>query len=66
MVKADIEQQIQRILSRDTLSQDEISSRIASQLPLAEKIRVADWVIDNSADLQATQKQVERLFQELT
>jgi dephospho-CoA kinase len=66
VVKADIEQQIQRILSRDTLSQDEISSRIASQLPLAEKIRVADWVIDNSADLQATQKQVERLFQELT
>ena len=66
VVKADVEQQIQRILSRDTLSHDEISSRIASQLPLVEKVRVANWVIDNSADLQATQRQVQQLFKELT
>src|SRR5262249_30496529 len=66
VVKAEVEQQIQRILSRDTLTRDEITDRIASQLPLAEKIRVANWVIDNSLDLPATKKQVEQLFRELT
>jgi dephospho-CoA kinase len=65
VVKAEKEQQIQRILARDFLTHDEISDRLAAQLPLAEKIRVADWVIDNSSDLQATKKQVEELFNEL-
>jgi dephospho-CoA kinase len=66
VVKADREQQIVRIMARDALSQDEISQRIAAQMPLAEKLKVADWVIDNSGEIMETKRQVEELYKVLT
>ncbi len=36
--------------------------RIASQMPLAEKAKLADYVIDNSGDREATAEQVRRVF----
>jgi len=35
---------------------------IASQMPLAEKAKLADYVIDNSGDRAATAEQVRRVF----
>jgi dephospho-CoA kinase len=40
-------------------------SRIAAQIPDDEKIPLADFVIDNSGLLEATQIEVERIFAEL-
>lgn len=66
VVKATQAQQIERIQERDNLTPEEIRKRLAAQLPTEEKIKVADWVIDNSGDLSETQKQVEALYQNLT
>lgn len=48
------EVQIARSMARDAATQQEIEARIESQLPLAEKERRADHVIDNSGELSAT------------
>jgi dephospho-CoA kinase len=40
-------------------------SRLAAQIPDAEKARNCDYVIHNDGDIQQTQHQVERIFAEL-
>ncbi|HEY6352053.1 MAG TPA: dephospho-CoA kinase [Candidatus Angelobacter sp.] len=39
--------------------------RNKAQLPDQEKVRLADYVIDNSGSLEQTRQQVERIYQEL-
>lgn len=52
------EVQKQRLRVRSGLSEEQIDARIRSQMPLEEKIKYADFVIDNSGDLPATRNQV--------
>ncbi len=53
--------QLQRLLERDDISEDEAKRRIASQMPLDEKRRAADFVIDNDGSVEQTRDQVRRL-----
>lgn len=61
VVKASREAQVRRCNARSGLSREETLSRIAAQLPLKEKVRSADYVIDNNGTLRQTEKQVELL-----
>ena len=54
--------QASRLRARDGTDDAEGRRKIASQMPLAEKARLADYVIDNSGDREATVEQVRRLF----
>lgn len=54
-----------RIAARDRLSEDEVRRRIEAQMPLEEKVRRAQHVIDNDGDLDATRAQVEALVARL-
>jgi len=54
------EQQRQRLARRDPLTPEEIEARIASQWPLAEKVRRADVVLDNSGSLAELEAQVKQ------
>lgn len=65
VVKCSPEQQIERLKNRNNLSEQEIKERIEAQSSLEEKLKVANWVIDNSGSLEETQKQTAILFQEL-
>lgn len=65
VVKAFPEQQKQRLKERNELSDEEIKNRIKSQAPLEEKLKVANWVIDNTGALEETKKQVEELYKNL-
>jgi dephospho-CoA kinase len=38
---------------------------MAAQIPDEEKVKAADFVIDNSGSLDATEQQVKRVFAEL-
>ena len=51
------ESQIQRLISRDGLSAQEALARIESQAPLADKLAVADYVIDTDTTLRETRLQ---------
>ena len=43
----------------------EVTRRMAAQLPDEEKIKAADYVIDNSGSLQATREKVEEVYRRL-
>lgn len=59
------ENQLARLMTRDEFDAEEAIARIQSQLPLAEKVAVADWVIDNDGTREQTEEQVRELFAEL-
>ena len=56
------EQQMERALERGSYSREEIQARLARQLPLKEKLKVADYVIDTSGSKEATIEQVRRVY----
>jgi dephospho-CoA kinase len=65
VVSVDPATQEERLRARNGLSVEAARARIAAQMPLAEKVRRADHVIDNSGDRQATEAQVRALWERL-
>lgn len=57
--------QIARIISRDGFTAEEARARIAAQMPVSEKIKVADYKIDTSGTLRETREQAEAVFRDL-
>jgi dephospho-CoA kinase len=57
--------QKRRLRERSGLTEDQIEARIRSQMPMAEKVKYADFVIDNSGDLLDTRRQVEDIHSKL-
>ena len=55
-------QAIERGMLRDNISENEIEARLKYQIPLNEKKRLADYVIDNSGSLENTQRQVVEIW----
>jgi dephospho-CoA kinase len=62
VVMTDEATQVARLRGRDGTDDAEGRRKIASQMPLAEKAKLADYVIDNSGDREATAEQVRRVF----
>ena len=62
VVVTDEATQLARVGGRDGTDEAENRRKIASQMPLAEKAKLADYVIDNSGDREATAAQVRRVF----
>ena len=54
-----VDTQLERLMTRNNLSQEDAQRRIAAQLSLAEKRQRAEIVIDNNGALSATLKQVQ-------
>jgi dephospho-CoA kinase len=50
-----------RLRGRDGIGEEEAARKIASQMPVAEKAKLADHVIDNAGDRTATEVQVRRV-----
>lgn len=65
VVYLDEEEQLKRLIKRNNLSEKEALQKIKSQIPLKEKIEIADYVIDNSNSLDKTKEQVETIWQEI-
>ena len=57
--------QLSRLMSRDNLTEMEARARIASQMPIEEKIKLANYTIDTSGTLKQTQDQVEAIYRDL-
>jgi dephospho-CoA kinase len=66
VVVTDEATQMARLRARDGTDDAEGRRKIASQMPLAEKAKLADHVIDNSGDREATAAQVRRVVAALT
>ncbi|HWY22913.1 MAG TPA: dephospho-CoA kinase [Candidatus Acidoferrum sp.] len=63
------EQRIARFAARQKLTLDaarkEVERRMAAQLPEPEKVKAADYVIDNSGSLEQTREQVHSIWEKL-
>jgi dephospho-CoA kinase len=57
------EKQIERLTKRDRISTELASSIINAQLPIDEKISMADFVINNEDSVEETRVQVNELWQ---
>ena len=58
-------QQIERLKKRDGVDQEEAQRILFSQMPLEEKLKVADFVIQNEGSFEETRRRVKEIFQEL-
>ncbi|MGH6954634.1 MAG: dephospho-CoA kinase [Alphaproteobacteria bacterium] len=62
VVFADPETERRRLMERDGLSEVDARARIASQMPIAEKAKLAHHVIDNSGTREETERQVRAVY----
>lgn len=70
VIAASSETQLQRILERShaqslPLTESEAQARIDSQMPVSEKVKYADVVIENDGTLGELSKQVDQLWNQL-
>jgi dephospho-CoA kinase len=65
VVSAEESVQRLRLIARDGFSVSEANARIEAQLPLAEKIAYADYVVTNNGDLDSTRRQVQEIHEQL-
>ena len=54
--------QVRRLMERDAIGRAEALRKIGTQMPLAEKLRYADYVIDTSGSLRETIEQTEKVY----
>ena len=59
------EQQLERLMAKAGVSCEEAERRILAQIPVEEKRRRADFVIDCSGSLEETRRQAEQIFPQL-
>ena len=57
--------QIERLILRDGITEEEANRILDAQLPIDEKVAFADFVINNEKGLEETRKQVEDLWKKL-
>ena len=65
VVAAQPETQLDRLVRLRGMSEQEARARIASQVPLADKLAVATHVIDNDGPLEELEPQVARVWSDL-
>jgi dephospho-CoA kinase len=61
----DPETQVRRVIDRDGISEEETRQRLAAQLPIDEKVRRADFVIQTDGAFEETAEQVRRVLDQL-
>jgi dephospho-CoA kinase len=62
LVYVNEETQLQRLMERNHYSKEEALARINSQMPIAEKVKHADKVIDNNGTIAETKQQLEQIL----
>jgi len=65
VVYCTLEQQIERLMSRNELTREDALARINAQMPSSEKLKYADHAIETSAGYEDTRIQVEELYAKL-
>ncbi len=65
VVSIDEQNQKKRLAERGDLTQDQINARIKSQLSNSEKIKHADYIIENNNGLENTHDQVKKIWKNL-
>jgi dephospho-CoA kinase len=59
------EQQVERAMARDRLTREEVLDRMRQQMPLEEKVKYADYVVDTSGPKADTVAQTQAVYNSL-
>jgi dephospho-CoA kinase len=59
-------QQLERLKKRDGISPEEALRIFSSQMPIEDKVKLADFVIRNDGSFRETKKKAREVFEELT
>jgi dephospho-CoA kinase len=59
------EQQIERAMARDGLSRPEVLDRLKRQIPLEEKVKYADYIVDTSGPKEQTRERTQVVYESL-
>lgn len=59
------DEQIRRLIAREGFSREEAESRLYAQMPIEEKIPLADTVIRNEGSIEDTGRMVDQVWKEL-
>jgi len=62
VVYVDPEQQLKRLMDRDKISENDALKIISAQMPIKEKLTYAQYVVDNSGDMDDLKREVHRVF----
>ncbi|KGG81205.1 dephospho-CoA kinase [Caloranaerobacter azorensis H53214] len=62
LVYADEEKQLSRLIKRDKLDMKSALNRIRAQMPMTEKLKVANVIIDNNRGIDELKNQIVRLL----
>ena len=62
VVAAEQRTEERRLMNRDRMNREQALARISSQMPLREKIALADWVVWTDDDLPETERQVRQIW----
>lgn len=65
VVFTDAATQRERLMGRDGMAGTEASARMATQMPVIDKAKLADYVIDNTADRATTAARTREVFEAL-
>ena len=65
VVTADAPTQLRRLMDRNKLTEENARRRIRSQMPLADKVALANHVIDGTLPVEQLRKEVRTLYEEL-
>ena len=65
VVYVDEPTQLQRLMERNSLSEEDALARIHSQMPLKEKLKLADEVIDNNGTILETEAQLNTILEKM-
>lgn len=65
VISLDEKIQLERLMNRNSLSKEEALQRIKSQIPVREKEKLGDYVVDNSFTQENTYNQVDRILKKL-
>lgn len=66
VVSCSQETQLRRLMERDQMNRKEALARINSQMPMDEKIKYADYVIDTDCPFSEVRKRTKELYLSLT
>lgn len=65
VISLDEKIQLERLMNRNSLSKEEALQRIKSQIPVREKEKLGDYIVDNSFTQENTYNQVDRILEKL-
>ncbi|CAN5905819.1 dephospho-CoA kinase [soil metagenome] len=65
VVNAPLETRVKRVVTRSNITQNDVLARDEAQMPLAEKVRRADFVVENGGGTEELKAQIDALWAKL-